>query len=266
MHKWLHGADPESGSFDPATADYHVGMLRRAYEVCDAQLGEFMELMDGKTVLMVVSDHGCIPSKWEVDHRRLLEAAGLLARDGNGQVIWEKTRAFMLTQRVSDIYINLKGRNPKGTVDPADYELMQERIIDVLLDLRNPDGKRVVAYALKKRDAQILGHFGPEAGDVVFIMNAFHGPGRMGEGTAVRRALGSSEHGTLIATTRTEFSSDLATAIIAGPGIRRGYLRDHEHQGFWRLADVVPTIAHLLGFQPPRDSRGGVMYDAFEDN
>jgi predicted AlkP superfamily phosphohydrolase/phosphomutase len=266
MHKWLHGADPASGSYDPATADNFVGMVRRAYEICDAQVGAFMDLMDDTTALMVVSDHGCIPSKWEVDHRRVLELAGLLTRDEKGSVIWEKTQAFMLSQRVSDVYINLKGRLPKGTVDPADYERMQERIIDALLDLRNPDGKRVVAYALKRKDAHIVGHYGPETGDVVFIMNAFHGPGRMPEGAAVRRAVGSAEHGTLIATTRTDFSSNLATVIIAGPGIRRGYRRDEERQGLWRLADIVPTIAHLLGFRPPGDSRGGVMYDVFEDN
>lgn len=61
------------------------------------------------------------------------------------------------------------------------------------------------------------------------------------------------------------FSSDLATAVIAGAGIREGYVRDAEGDGLWKLADLVPTIAHLLGVRAPSSSRGGVMYDILEE-
>ena len=262
-HQWLNQADPEGGGYDPADAEYYVGMIRRTYEVSDKILGVFMEMMDDETVLIVLSDHGNIPNKWAVDYARVLEAAGFLSYDENG-IVWEKTRAFMIPQRITDIYINLKGKFPKGTVDPDDYEKVQEEIIDALLDLRNPEGKRAVAYALKRKDAQIVGYYGPEIGDVVFVFNSFHGRAKLPKGVQVRRATGGANHGPQIVTTRTEFSSDLPAALIAGPGIRRGYVRDDETQGLWRLTDIVPTIAHMLGFAPPRDSRGGVMYDIFE--
>ena len=269
-------------------------MMRRAYEVADTMLGAFMEMMDDETVLIALSDHGNVPNKWAVDYARVLESAGLLALDENEGVIWEDTRAFMIPQRIedrhestrkdpniknsfvlfvsfrgclmvqSDIYINLKGRFPKGTVDPKDYEKVQEDLIDALLDLRNPDGQRVVAYALKKKDAQLVGYYGPEAGDVVFVFNSFHGRSRLPKGVCVQRATSGSNYGPQIATTRTGFSSNLAVAVIAGPGIRRGYVRDDETQGLWKLTDIVPTIAHMLGFPPPRDARGGVMYDLFQ--
>ena len=266
MHRWLNGADPEGGGYDPSTADYFVEMICKAYEIVDKVLGILMELMDDQTVLIVVSDHGNIPNKWCVDYERVLEAAGLLALDEDRRIIWEKTRAFMIPQRISDVYINLKGKFPKGTVNPEDYERVQEEIIDALLNLSNPDGKRVVAFALKKKDAQIVGYYGPEVGDVVFTFNSFHGRCKLPRGVAVRRATQGANHGPQIATTRTEFSSDLASIIIAGPGIRRGYARDSETRGLWRLIDVVPTIAHILGFKPPRDSRGGVMYDIFDND
>jgi predicted AlkP superfamily phosphohydrolase/phosphomutase len=171
----------------------------------------------------------------------------------------------MIPQRISDVYVNLKGRYPQGTVDPADYEQVQSEIIDALLDLRNPDGERAVALALRKRDAQIINHYGPETGDVLFVFNAFHGRTKLPKGELVRRARGGANHGPQIATTRTAFSSDLASAIIAGPGIRQGYVRDAEKDGLWKLIDVAPTIAHLLGFQPPRESRGGVLYDLLQN-
>ena len=170
----------------------------------------------------------------------------------------------MISQRIGDIYINTRGRFPQGLVAPSDYERVQEEIIDALLDLRNPDGKRVVAYALKRKDAEIVGQYGPETGDVVFMLNSFHGRGSLPEGQSVRRAQGSANHATMLPTTRTAFSSDLAAAIIAGPGIRSGYVRDDRSLGLWRLTDIAPTICKILGIEPPRDSRGAVMYDLFE--
>ena len=51
---------------------------------------------------------------------------------------------------------------------------------------------------------------------------------------------------------------------MSGPGIRKGYERDRDSVGLWRLVDVVPTISYLLGFDPPADSRGAVMYDLLD--
>jgi len=263
MHRWLHIADPSSGTYDPQTAEYGQSMIRGVYQAADTMLGAFMNLMDEDTALIVVSDHGCIPSKWEVDYSRMLETGGFLVRDGGG-VVWEKTKAFMISQRIGDIYINTEGRFPRGSVEPSDHERVQEEIIDHLLDLRNPDGKRVVAYALKKKDAEIVGQYGPETGDVVFMLNSFHGRGDLPQGQAVRRARGSANHATMLPTTRTPFSSDLAAAIIAGPGIRSGYVRDDQSVGLWRLTDIAPTICKLLDIEPPHDSRGAVMHDLFE--
>jgi arylsulfatase A-like enzyme len=57
----------------------------------------------------------------------------------------------------------------------------------------------------------------------------------------------------------------MSTFAIWGPGIKAGYSRDPEKRGFVRLLDVVPTIAHLLGFQPPRTCEGTVLWDHFVD-
>ncbi|MCL5040688.1 MAG: hypothetical protein M1299_12910 [Firmicutes bacterium] len=31
-----------------------------------------------------------------------------------------------------------------------------------------------------------------------------------------------------------------------------------------RMVDIVPTICHLLGIEPPAQSQGAVLYDLFE--
>jgi predicted AlkP superfamily phosphohydrolase/phosphomutase len=262
-HRFLAGADPASSIYDPGTAPRYVDMIRKSYEVADAVLGEFMNMADGETVMMALSDHGNVPNRFVCDYDRRLEETGLLVRDG-GRIVWEKSKAFRLPQRIFDIFINLKGRYPKGIVDLGDYETVQNEIIDALLDWRNPAGERVVAFALKKRDAQMVGYWGKEAGDVFFVFNAGHGRSGLPEGTSVAVARGGANHGPQISTTRTGFSSNLAAMVVGGPGIKKGYERDHETVGLWRLVDIVPTVSHLLGFDPPADSRGAVMYDILE--
>ena len=162
-HRFLAGADPASSIYDPQTAPRHVDVIRKTYEAADAILGEFMDMADDETVVMALSDHGNVPNRFVCDYDRRLEEAGLLVRDG-GRIVWEKTKAFRLPQRIFDIFINLKGRYPKGIVAPEDYEAVQNEIIDALLDWRNPAGERTVAFALKKQDAQMVGYWGREAG------------------------------------------------------------------------------------------------------
>ena len=268
-HPYLSVADPDHPQYNPKTGAQALDIMRRMYQVVDQVVGEFLTMVDGRTALMILSDHGNVPNFFAVDYVGRLEETGLLARE-NGKIVWEKTKAYMLDQRITDIYINLKGRNPKGVVDPADYVKVQNEIIDALLDWRNPHnpamapaGERIVAYALKKKDAHIVGYYGEEAGDVVFVLNSGYGRGG-GKGAGTVKPASGANHGPQIATTKTRFSSNPAGAIVAGPGIRAGYCRDYDKDGFWNLVDVVPTIAHILGFTPPRDARGGVMLDLFE--
>jgi len=47
--------------------------------------------------------------------------------------------------------------------------------------------------------------------------------------------------------------------------VKRGYHWDSEKLGFPRLVDVVPTLCHVLGIRPPRQSQGAVLWEALED-
>lgn len=261
-HNHLAGADPSHPAYEPQAGQKHLAMLRRGYQVVDDMLGEWIGLVDSETAIMLLSDHGNSPNFFAVNYDQRLAEAGLQTREDR-KIVWEKTKAYMIPQRISDIYINLKGRSPRGVVDPKDYEKVQDEIIDALLDWRNPEnGQRVVAFALKKQHAQLVGFYGEEAGDVVFVCNPHYGRG--GPATGSVGPSRGANHGPQVATARTQLCSNLAGMILAGSGVRRGYVRDADREGLWNLVDVVPTIAWLMGFQPPRHSRGGVMFDALE--
>ena len=247
-HLYINGADPVTNS-DEKSRQHFMLMLERVYENADRLIGELMEIADEKTLFVVVSDHGATPHVARVNLWRILEDAGLLVfRTINGRKVvdWSKTRAF--PQRTCYIYVNLRGRDPHGTVEPGEeYERVRDRVIDVLLDYRDPKTNRRPFYiVLKKEDARILGLYGDRIGDIVYILRA-------GFGHAHGQQLPTAKFGS--------FGSMASFIVISGPGIRKGAKIKPTR---W-LIDVAPTVAYLLGIPIPKNSDGSIMYEILED-
>ena len=130
--------------------------MQSVYEQTDRYIGRFLPYLDEGWTIIITSDHGLICSE---NHGVVLgEMAGVnvgvmselgytvMKTDENGQMLreidWSKTRAVQV--RGGHIYINLKGRDKHGIVDPSEkYELEQQLISD-LYNYRDPQtGKRV---------------------------------------------------------------------------------------------------------------------------
>ena len=162
--------------------------------------------------------------------------------DGNSthDVDWTKTRAVAI--RGDHIYLNLKGRNPRGIVDPADKYELEEQIISDLYNYRDPKtGRRVVALAMRNRDAVIIGMNGPECGDIVYFsaegFNKIHADSL------------STQQGCADTSVSPIF-------IAAGQGIKAGY----KTARVIRQVDVAPTLAALGGVRMPAQSEGSVVH------
>jgi predicted AlkP superfamily phosphohydrolase/phosphomutase len=261
-HPTINGADPDGPDYDPQRGAWMIECQRRAYQVADAVLGQFLTLADDHTTVAVISDHGMAPSHRWADVPALLQEKGLLAYDARNQTIdWRRSVAYVQADRGSEVYVNLKGREPLGIVEPADYEKVQEAVIDALLAWRDPGtGKRPVALALKLQDAAIIGYWGAVNGDVVLTFNRGYGWGPPSDGKTVGPGP-EALHGSQIPTSETPYVTNMACLILAGPGIRTGYERDWRARGLMRMVDVAPTVAHLLSLRPPLQSTGAVLAD-----
>ena len=77
----------------------------------------------------------------------------------------------------NEVYVNLKGREPHGIVDPGKLiEEVRTRVIDLLIDYRDPaTGQRLVNLALRKEVCPSLGLWGDRVGDVIFTQAALTG-------------------------------------------------------------------------------------------
>ena len=152
-----------------------------------------------------------------------------------------------MPQNCSYVYINLKGRDPEGIVDPSDYEKVQQQIIDAFYTYVDPvTGKRPIALALTKKDARVIGLHGDMIGDVVYATYPW---------------FGNQQHGPHLSTAEYGIGKVKPLLIMSGPGIKQG---DRLERTAW-LTDLVPTICYLMDWPLPQQVEGAVIYQAFED-
>jgi predicted AlkP superfamily phosphohydrolase/phosphomutase len=265
QHHFMSQADPDSPNYDPARAERYLAVLRRAYELSDRLLGGMMRLAGPETHVALVSDHGNASNKHVCHLDRRLRETGLLRRVGDAdddEMDWANTLAYAFGGFM--VNVNLRGREARGVVDPAQYERVVNRTIDALHEWKTQEGLRPVALALRKRDAAVIGYWGERTGDVVFIYNAGFAWGHPGAGLSVAPASPGANHGPQVPTAETALSSNLGVWVIAGPGIKPGYARDAGRIGPARLIDFVPTLCHALDIAPPAQCQGAVEYDLFE--
>ncbi|MCF8057092.1 MAG: alkaline phosphatase family protein [Desulfocapsa sp.] len=181
QHVIYGGIDPKSSHYDPDKANYWMDYLRRSYQQIDQGIGKILEDVDlEETLIVVVSDHGFSTLESSPYLKKFLHDVGLIAYDidknGTMNIDWSKTKCFPLEPCHAHIFVNLKGRDPQGIVEPEDYEKVQEEIIDKLMSWIDPEtGERVVDLAIPKRLAGQLGVFEfdgfDRVGDVLFAVN-----------------------------------------------------------------------------------------------
>jgi len=188
------------------------------------------------------------------------------------EVDWSKTKVF--SPFGSYIYVNLSGREKDGLVDPQDYEKIREKAIDLFRNLKDPEtGENVVNMILKREEAQFLGQYGDRVGDVVYTLNP-----RYNDETAWTLSKGlpviddppyeseegiypfAGVHHTYLPTSRQNLGAMKAILFMKGPGVKKAYRRGVPG----RTIDVAPTIAHLLGIQPPKDAEGSILHDMIQ--
>jgi len=226
-----------------------LSWLTRHYQSIDRLLGELMALADEDTLVGVISDHAGTPSPWGfTDVRAVLEKVGLLVyktdEGGRRVVDWSRTKAY--PQRTIYVYVNLKGRDPHGIVEPQDYDAAVEEVIEALRDYKHPkSGKNPFTIVFKKHEAELIGLYGDGIGDVVYAL----------------RPEADLEHGHELPTSRVNGLSMRSTFILAGPNVKEGL----HLKGMAYLTSFTPTLAYLLGIPMPRQAEGAVLYEALVD-
>lgn len=289
MHFYWHFMDAGHPRHGDSGERLRSAVLRY-YQRVEEGIGRLLEAAGESADLCVLSDHGFGPLHTDVFLNRALADWGLLqplslaqelvrkplwkraakkvvpgaARTwlrrhvkasplGNplGFVNWEATRAFYASVSGRSVYINLKGRQPRGTVEPgAEYEDLRTELIERLSGLRDPETGDPVARAVLRREEVYDGPHLASAPDLLIQEDGRYAYRVDWSETLFAPA---SQYGI----PKTGSHRPDGVLALAGPSFREARLEGA------RLEDVTPTLLAALGLPKGEEMDGRVLAEAF---
>jgi len=182
-----------------------------------------------------------------VDH--LLKVAFLSFLD----VDWSRSRAYSFGRHLGSIYLNVKGREPQGIVEPgAEYEAVRDEIERLAYDFCDPRTGRKLIGEVLRREEIYSGPYLDRAPDLILRpqepSDIFFGLADFGHRETVSPVYRYSG-----------MHRDYGMLIMHGPGVLGGSTLDGA-----AIQDIAPTILHTMGLPVPTDMDGQVLANAFE--
>ena len=233
-----NGGDPPDPAMAAVIGDY--------YRLCDEIVGEALEYRDDETLVVVASDHGFTSFQRQVELNGWLHRNGYLALkpgvesgeeagDLFGAVDWGRTRAYGVG--MAGLYLNLRGRESEGIVDPEEAPALREEIASRLAGMVDEErGARAILSA-GPREAFYRGPYLEEAPDVLVGC----APGY--------RISGASAMGSVADVILRDNEGRWSGDHVVDPGSVPGVLLMNApfHTNSPTLADLAPSILQALG-------------------
>jgi predicted AlkP superfamily phosphohydrolase/phosphomutase len=243
-HVFWQYVDPRHPLYEPGNR--YEGIFRDYYRFLDNQLASFLELVPADAVTIVMSDHGARPMMGGLCFNDWLIRQGYLTLAEpvtNGPVPfkdvtvdWSRTVAWGDGGYYGRLFLNVKGREPQGVVEPANYESTRAELIAKLEAATGPDGETLGTKVLRPQDVY------PEVRGVAPDLIVYFGD-------LAWRSVGSVGNPSLY-TFENDTGPDGANhdrdgifVMTGAPGQPAGRVEGLE------LVDVGPTILHLYGIE-----------------
>lgn len=173
------------------------------------------------------------------------------------RVDWSRTTAYTDGVR-PEIWVNLRGRQSQGIVEPQDYERVRQEVIDALTSGVCASTGRPLVKRVMRREEVYSGPFVDRSPDLVLewssegtCLDVRHPDGRAF--TLEKRHLPDDPRDEVLNGGHDQFG----IVGLLGPGIRPGRLDGAQ------IADIAPTILFLRHASIPSDVDGRVLTEAF---
>ena len=167
-------------------------------------------------------------------------------------VDWTRTKAYS-QGNYGQLYVNLKGREPQGVVEPGEeYERVREELIQALHQLEDPENEEKIVERIFRREDLYWGPQLERAPDLCFLLKERYkalGTLDFSSHRVIEPVFGNSgDH-------RME-----GFVVVRGPAVK-----DKARLEGARIIDVAPTILYLLGVPIPSDVDGRVLVAALKE-
>lgn len=245
---------------DPTHAKYEPGSkyeyaIRDYYIYVDQKLGELLSRLDRDTTVIVVSDHGakgmvggvCV-NEWMIQNGYLFlkEKPKGVVPFGKVKVDWGKTKAWGEGGYYSRIFLNVKGREPEGVIDPSDYEGVRESLKKGLEAITDEKGVNIGTKAFRPQELYREAKRIPPDLIVYFGNLSWRSVGSIGLGSVITF---ENDTGPDDANHDTHGIFIMRSPDLRGRGEREGL----------NLLDVAPTVLKQMGIDIPKDMEGKVI-------
>jgi len=253
--------DPGHPLYDARLAAQYANEIPKSYERMDRIVGEARQTIGPRTALIICSDHGFASFRRGVNYNTWLVKNGFMTlRQGSSTggktledlfdkgelgeffryVDWSRTRAYAMG--LGNIYINLMGREPQGSVVPGrDYDDVRTALVQKLEALVDPEtGEKPVQRVYRREE--IYSGYDPRIVPDLRAANSRHY--RIGWQTALGEVPPKIFEDNLKAWSGDHCSNDPSLV----PGVLFSNVRlARADPG---IADIYPTVLALLGVPP----------------
>lgn len=244
-HDPEHRKHPTSSPYENAIRDY--------YRYLDREVGELLRIAGDDTAVMLVSDHGAKRIEGGIGLNEWLIRQGLLVLHEDPQtpvplekarVDWSRTVAWGSGGYYGRVFLNVKGREPNGVIDPKDVDRVRDQVARGLEAIPDERGEPLKSRAYRPEEI-----YGGEVRGIAPDLIVYFGD-------LYWRAVGTVRMDS-IHTFENDTGPDDANHAqhgvfaLSAPGMRsRGRV-----DGL-RIYDVAPTVMSLFGLPAP-DGMGG---------
>ena len=155
---WSH-MDPQHPKHEPGNE--FADAIRDYYRHVDAELGEMLALCPADTLVLVVSDHGAKKMDGGICFNEWLMREGWLTLSdpprkptpiGRVAIDWPRTRAWGDGGYYGRLFMNVRGREPAGTIEPGDYERARTDLIAAIEGITDPAGRPIGSRAYRPEE------------------------------------------------------------------------------------------------------------------
>jgi predicted AlkP superfamily phosphohydrolase/phosphomutase len=255
-HGFWKFMDPEHRKHEPGNR-YETAILDYHRHV-DGLIARLLEHADEETVVFVLSDHGAKRLDGGIRINEWLRREGLLATRAEPQgvssledvgVDWSRTTAWGEGGYYARVFLNVRGREPEGVVDPGEYEAVRDDLARRIAAIPDDEGRPIPTAVYKPEE--LYETVKGVAPDLIVVF-----------GDLLWRSVGTIGGEEGVQTLENDTGPDDANHaqdglyVVVGPGLEaRGSADAH-------LLDIAPTVLELLGIERPEGMRGRSLVPA----
>jgi predicted AlkP superfamily phosphohydrolase/phosphomutase len=252
-HAFWKFHDKQHPKYEPNNK--YENVVKDYYKYIDKKVGELLSLIDENTYVLIVSDHGTKGMKGAFCVNEWLMEKGYLVLNEypNGQtdlekakIDWSKTKSWGWGGYYSRVFINVKGREEKGVVEPSEYERFRDKLAEELLEIRDPNGRKMNTKVFKPEKLYPVTN-GDKPDLMVYFDNLYW------------RSAGTIGHKTLYLSENDKGPDDSVHSMYGVFILYNPKMKVGKDVGVVSIYDVAPTLLYLLNEKIPEGMVGNVI-------